>query len=148
MQKNNSQLNPEQMEAVLYFDTPLLIIAGAGSGKTKVITHKISYLIKEKGYTPHNILGVTFTNKAAQEMKNRIESLTGIDHKLFNISTFHSLGLKILRESAKSLGFDANWIVIDDSEQKKIIERIIKENYSYLTRDRRDEIRKKIFIRL
>ena len=137
-------LNPAQREAVLYFDSPLLVIAGAGSGKTKVITNKIAYLIREKGFSPSNILGVTFTNKAAQEMKNRVEVLTHIDARSFNISTFHSLGLKILRESGAASGFDAQWQVIDDKDRKKIIERIIKENFTRFTSDMRETVTRKI----
>lgn len=137
-------LNPTQKEAVTYLDSPLLIIAGAGSGKTKVITHKIAYLIRQKKYSPANILGVTFTNKAANEMKTRVETLTGIDARFFNISTFHSFGLRILRECSPAAGFDKNWQVIDDQDQKKILDRIIKENLSYYTSDMRDDARKKI----
>ena len=96
-----NDLNKEQVEAVKFTGKPLLIIAGAGSGKTKVITMKIAYLIEEMNYSPLNILGVTFTNKAANEMKSRITELTGLDPRLFNISTFHSLGLRILREEGK-----------------------------------------------
>ncbi|HLP49049.1 MAG TPA: UvrD-helicase domain-containing protein, partial [Candidatus Kapabacteria bacterium] len=144
--KNNllETLNPEQKQAVLYLDSPLLIIAGAGSGKTKVITQKIAYLIREKEYSPYNILGVTFTNKAASEMKSRIESITGIDARFFNISTFHSLGLRILRESGSAVGFDRDWQVIDDADQKKILDKLIKENLSYFTNDMRDDLKRKI----
>ncbi|MCP5046089.1 MAG: ATP-dependent helicase [bacterium] len=138
------QLNPDQREAVLYFDSPLLVIAGAGSGKTKVITNKIAYLVKEKDMSPRNILGVTFTNKAAQEMRNRIQSLTGIEARNFTISTFHSLGLRILRESGTASGFDADWQVIDDQDRKKIVERVIKENFHHFTSDMRDTVRRKI----
>jgi DNA helicase-2/ATP-dependent DNA helicase PcrA len=138
------QLNPTQREAVLYFDSPLLVLAGAGSGKTKVITNKIAYLVKEKGYHPKSILGVTFTNKAAEEMKTRVKILTQIDSPGFNISTFHSLGLRILRESGSASGFDSQWQVIDDQEQKKIIERLIKENFSYYTSDMRGALIQKI----
>ncbi len=137
-------LNPTQRDAVLYFDSPLLVLAGAGSGKTKVITNKIAYLVKEKGYHPKNILGVTFTNKAAEEMKCRVKTLTQIDSSQFNISTFHSLGLRILRESGSASGFDSQWQVIDDQEQKKIIERLIKGNFSYYTSDMRETVIKKI----
>jgi DNA helicase-2/ATP-dependent DNA helicase PcrA len=137
-------LNPTQREAVLYLDSPLLVLAGAGSGKTKVITNKIAYLVKEKGYHPNSILGVTFTNKAAQEMKSRVNTLTQIDSRAFTISTFHSLGLRILRESGSASGFDSQWQVIDDHGQKKIIERLIKENFSYYTSDMRDALIKKI----
>ncbi len=137
-------LNPVQREAVLHLDSPLLILAGAGSGKTKVITSKIAYLVKEKGFSPHHILGVTFTNKAADEMKARIEALTGIEPRRFNISTFHSLGLRLLRESGSILGFDPQWQIIDDHDQKKIIEKIIKENFSYYTSDMRETLLRKI----
>jgi DNA helicase-2/ATP-dependent DNA helicase PcrA len=121
-----SGLNAEQQAAVLHFDSPLLIVAGAGSGKTRVITHKIAHLVLEKGLPPHHILAVTFTNKAASEMKVRIEALTGIEARLFNISTFHSLGLRILRESGSSLGFDAQWQVMDDDDQHRLIERLVR----------------------
>lgn len=137
-------LNPDQREAVLYFDSPLLIIAGAGSGKTRVITNKIAYLIREKGYSPSHILGVTFTNKAADEMKTRIQQMTGIDANKFRVSTFHSLGLRILRESGAVSSFDGNWQVIDDSDQRKIVEKIIKENFSHFTSDMRDAVLRKI----
>lgn len=137
-------LNPDQKEAVMYLDSPLLIIAGAGSGKTKVITNKIAYLIREKGLAPYNILGVTFTNKAAAEMKERAHALTGIDAKYFNISTFHSLGLRILRESGGPAGFDKDWQVIDDKDQKKILDHIVKSNFSRFTNDMRDDAKRKI----
>ncbi len=137
-------LNTDQKEAVKYLDSPLLIIAGAGSGKTKVITNKIAYLIREKNLAPYNILGVTFTNKAAAEMKERAQTLTGIDAKYFNISTFHSLGLRILRESGAPAGFDKDWQVIDDKDQKKILDHIIKSNFSRFTNDMRDDAKRKI----
>ncbi len=137
-------LNTEQIKAVKFIDKPLLILAGAGSGKTRVITNKISYLIKEHGYSPLDILGVTFTNKAANEMKNRVIEITGSDPSLFNISTFHSLGLKILREEGLSAGFGPEWSINDDKDQKKITGNIIKENFSYFTSDMVDETVKKI----
>ncbi len=137
-------LNPVQKDAVQYFDSPLLIIAGAGSGKTKVITHKIAYMVLERGLAPMNILGVTFTNRAANEMKERIEEVSGIDKNLFNISTFHSLGLRILRETIEYSNYDADWNVMDDRDRKKIIESIIKTDFAYFTSDMRDRIMKKI----
>jgi DNA helicase-2/ATP-dependent DNA helicase PcrA len=137
-----SGLNPEQQQAVLHFDSPLLIVAGAGSGKTRVITHKIAHLILEKKIQPQHILAVTFTNKAASEMKIRIEALSGIEARLFNISTFHSLGLRILRESGGSLGFDSQWQVMDDDEQHRLIERLVREIFPYLGRDNDDICRK------
>lgn len=137
-------LNPIQKEAVLHFESPLLIVAGAGSGKTKVITHKIAYMIQEKDMSPFRILGVTFTNKAANEMKERVAKLTGFEPRQFPISTFHSLGLRILRESGSTAGFDSDWQVMNDSEQRQLLDRIIKENYSFYTNDMRDDVRKKI----
>ena len=128
-------LNPEQREAVLHFDSPLLIVAGAGSGKTRVITHKIAHLVQEKGLAPREVLAVTFTNKAASEMKVRIEAITGIQAGLFPISTFHALGLRILRESGSALGFDAQWQVIDDDEQRRLVERLLKEHFPHLAKD-------------
>ncbi len=128
-------LNPEQREAVLHLDSPLLIVAGAGSGKTRVITHKIAHLVLEKGLSPHQVLAVTFTNKAAGEMRVRVEALTGIAAHLFPISTFHALGLRILRESGGALGFDSQWQVIDDDEQRRLFERLVKEKFPHLGRD-------------
>jgi DNA helicase-2/ATP-dependent DNA helicase PcrA len=137
-----SGLNPEQRQAVLHLDSPLLIVAGAGSGKTRVITHKIAYLVLEKGLAPGQILAVTFTNKAAGEMKVRIEALTGIESRLFHISTFHALGLRILRESGSALGFDPQWQVLDDDEQRRLVERLIKENFPHMGKDGDGIIRK------
>ncbi|HEX7503113.1 MAG TPA: UvrD-helicase domain-containing protein, partial [Acidobacteriota bacterium] len=135
-------LNPEQREAVLHLDTPLLIVAGAGSGKTRVITHKIAHLVQEKGLAPGQVLAVTFTNKAAGEMKVRIEALTGISSGLFPISTFHALGLRILRESGGALGFDSQWQVLADDEQRRMVERLIRENFPHLAKDGDAIIRK------
>ena len=137
-------LNPEQREAVLCLDQPLLIVAAAGTGKTRVITHKIAHLVRERGVQPWNILGVTFTNKAANEMKGRIEGLTGIAARLFPLSTFHSLGLRLLREAGENLGFDREWQVIDSGEQESTIGRIAKEGFPYLTGDQRSDLLKKI----
>jgi len=135
-------LNPEQREAVLHSGSPLLIVAGAGSGKTRVITHKIAHLVLERGFAPHQVLAVTFTNKAAGEMKVRVEALTGIESRLFPISTFHALGLRILRESGGALGFDAQWQVLDDDEQRRLIERLIREGFPQLAKDSDAVIRK------
>ena len=137
-----SGLNPQQREAVLHFDSPLLIVAGAGSGKTRVITHKIAHLVLEKGLAPGQILAVTFTNKAAGEMKTRIEALTGMPPGLFHISTFHALGLRILREAGGALGFDSQWQVFDADEQRRLLERLVRENFPHLSRDNDSIIRK------
>lgn len=145
MQNNlEVHLNPEQQDAVLTINAPLLVVAGAGSGKTSLIIHKISFLVKEKKFFPSQIVGVTFTNRAAQEMKERIELLTGISANLFSISTFHSLGLRILRESGKLLGFDRSWQIIDEGDQKKIIERIARENIKHCSGDFIEACRRKL----
>ncbi|MDY0297342.1 MAG: UvrD-helicase domain-containing protein [Acidobacteriota bacterium] len=138
------EMNPQQREAVLYFDSPLMVVAGAGSGKTRVITHKIAYLVKEKGLSPGSVLGVTFTNKAAAEMKARIEQLTGIRAARYTISTFHSLGLRILRENGREMGFGPEWAVIDDGDQQKVLERLVRRYAPGLTRDQRDQLRRRI----
>ena len=98
---NLNELNDRQKEAVTYNDGPLLIIAGAGAGKTKTLTSKITYLIEEKKVSPYNILAITFTNKAAKEMKDRIFSQIGSEAKKITVSTFHSFGLKLIREMLK-----------------------------------------------
>ena len=138
------KMNPPQREAILYFDSPLMVVAGAGSGKTRVITHKIAFLLKEKELPPEGVLGVTFTNKAAQEMKARIQQLTGIDSRRFTVSTFHSLGLRILRESGAARGFGSDWSVIDDGEQRRTLDRLIKQRAINLTSDQRDQLRRRI----
>ena len=98
-------LNPPQREAIRYLDGPLLVLAGAGSGKTRVITQKIAYLINDCGFNPCNIAAITFTNKAAREMQERVGQLLTNKPAGLTISTFHSLGVRILREEAKVLGY-------------------------------------------
>ena len=123
-------LNDKQQEAVLYNDGPLLILAGAGSGKTRVLTTKIGYLIDDLGVNPRNILAITFTNKAANEMKERINSLIGDLSKKLQVSTFHSFGLKILRENCRLLGYDNNFVIMDSDDSLTIVKKILKEtNY-------------------
>ncbi len=132
-----SQLNEKQREAVLYFDSPLLITAGAGSGKTKVLTHKIAYLIAEKSVPPGNILALTFTNKAAKEMRERVEKITGINTKGLWISTFHAFGLKFLK---RELFGDKKIIVIDRADQKSLLKEIIKRKRLNISKDRLKEV--------
>lgn len=120
-------LNEMQKKAVLKTDGPLLILAGAGSGKTRVLTTKIAYLIEEKNISPYNILAITFTNKAAKEMKERIENMLGIVSKGIQISTFHSFGLTIARENYEELGLNSNFTILDSDDSLTIIKKIMKE---------------------
>ena len=138
------KLNETQREAVLHVDSPLLVVAGAGSGKTRVITHKIAHLVLDKGMSPHQVLGVTFTNKAAGEMKMRVEALTGIAARLFPVSTFHSLGLRLLRENGAALGYDVRWQVMDDDEQRRAVERLGKAALAQFTSEDRDSMMRRI----
>ena len=118
-------LNKEQIEAVKYINGPLLVLAGAGSGKTKVLTTRIAYLIEE-GISPDNILAITFTNKAAKEMKDRVSKLLGFSSKYMQISTFHSFGLKIIKENYEYLGYDKSFVVFDSDDSLTIIKKILK----------------------
>ena len=113
---NLNDLNERQKEAVLYNEGPLLIIAGAGSGKTKALTTKIAYLLEEKEVSPYNILAITFTNKAAKEMKDRLYTLVGDLSKKLQVSTFHSFGLRLLRENFEVLGYDKNFNIMDSDD--------------------------------
>ena len=120
-------LNDKQYEAVVNTEGPCLVIAGAGSGKTKVLTHKIAYLIQEKRVAPWNILAITFTNKAANEMKETLEALVGEDAHNIWMGTFHSICVRILRKHIDRLGFDSSFIIFDTSDQKTLIKKCIKE---------------------
>lgn len=120
------QLNDKQLEAVNHVDGPMLVLAGAGSGKTKVLTSRIANLI-ENGVSPYNILAITFTNKAAKEMKDRVEKLIGSMAHNIQISTFHSLGLKILKENYNLLGYERNFTIIDSDDVLTIIKKIMKD---------------------
>lgn len=120
------KLNPQQREAALYTEGPLLILAGAGSGKTSTMTHRIAYLIKEKGVRPYQILAVTFTNKAAREMRDRVEALIGGNVNMW-ILTFHSACLRVLRKHAGLLGYDRDFVVYDPTDQKAAMKSIVKE---------------------
>lgn len=120
-------LNKEQQEAVLHIDGPLLILAGAGSGKTRVLTHRIAYLIKEKGVYPSSILAITFTNKAAKEMKERTAKLLGDVAENMWVSTFHSTCVKILRRDIEKAGYNRNFVIFDSSDQQILVKDCIKE---------------------
>src|SRR4030065_541841 len=117
-----NRLNPAQREAVAYLDGPLLVLAGAGSGKTRVITQKIVHLVQQCGYAPRNIAAITFTNKAASEMRERVGTLLqGKDAKGLVVSTFHSLGMNILRKEAALLGYKPQFSIFDSGDNWKII---------------------------
>jgi DNA helicase-2/ATP-dependent DNA helicase PcrA len=120
-------LNPAQLEAVTYIDGPLLVYAGAGSGKTKVITYKIAYLIDAIAIRPSQILAVTFTNKAAQEMKERTEQIIGEEINDLFIGTFHSICAKILRREIKFLGYKENFSILDEDDSTNVIKDIMKD---------------------
>ena len=120
-------LNDRQKEAVLYNEGPLLIIAGAGAGKTKTLTTKIAYLIEEGFAYPYNVLAITFTNKAAKEMKDRLYGLIGDLAKKVQVSTFHSFGLKLLRENYEKLGYEANFVIMDSDDSLTVVKKIVKD---------------------
>ena len=124
---NIEHLNNEQKSAVLHDKGPLLILAGAGSGKTSVLTTKIAYLIKERNVNPKNILAITFTNKAAKEMKTRVIDIVGSVGYDIQISTFHSFGLRIVKENYERLGFEKNFTIIDSDDSLTLIKKILKE---------------------
>lgn len=121
------ELNPQQKEAILYSKGPLLVLAGAGSGKTRVITQKFAYLVRKKKYRPSSILTVTFTNKAANEMKERISRFVEHDMKQSWIGTFHSQCNKILRKEIKALGYKPDFSIYDDNDQCNLIRHILRE---------------------
>ncbi|MFS0820656.1 DNA helicase PcrA [Bacillus sp. 1P02SD] len=120
-------LNEQQQEAVKATDGPLLIMAGAGSGKTRVLTHRIAYLMVEKQVAPWNILAITFTNKAAREMKERVQAILGGAAEDIWISTFHSMCVRILRRDIDRLGFNRNFSILDTTDQLSVIKNILKE---------------------
>ena len=126
MQELIEGLNNKQKEAVLATEGPCLVIAGAGSGKTKVLTHKIAYLMSEMHVKPWNILAITFTNKAANEMKERVEKLVGDAAKDMWIGTFHSICVRILRKYIDRLGYDHSFLIFDTSDQKTLVKECMK----------------------
>ena len=120
-------LNPQQKKAVQCTEGPLLVVAGAGSGKTSVLTRRIAYLIEEKGVAPWNVLAITFTNKAATEMKERVQKLLGPAADSVWMSTFHALCVRILRRDAEKIGYSNNFSIADSAEQLTLIKRIEKD---------------------
>lgn len=122
-----ANMNPRQKEAVMHTEGPLLLMAGAGSGKTRVLTHRIAYLIEEKNVNPWNILAITFTNKAAREMKERVNQLLGSGGEDVWVSTFHSMCVRILRRDVDQIGYSRNFTIIDTSEQNTLMKRVLKE---------------------
>jgi len=119
-------LNEKQQEAVFHTEGPLLILAGAGSGKTRVLTHRIAYLIEEKGVNPWNILAITFTNKAAGEMRERVDNLVGMGSESIWVSTFHSTCVRILRRHIDLLGYDNSFTIYDADDQKTMMREVCK----------------------
>ena len=119
-------LNPMQRQAVFHTEGPLLILAGAGSGKTRVLTHRIAYLIQEKEVNPWNILAITFTNKAAQEMRERVDRIAGFGSDAIWVSTFHSTCARILRRHIDNLGYDTNFTIYDTDDQKSVIKDVCR----------------------
>ena len=121
------KLNDPQKEAVFHTDGPLLILAGAGSGKTRVLTHRIAYLIEERGVNPWNILAITFTNKAAGEMRQRVDALVGFGSESIWVSTFHSMCVRILRRYIDRLGYDSRFTIYDTDDQKTLMKEVCRK---------------------
>src|SRR6187401_2006255 len=122
-----SSLNPEQQDAVLQTDGALLILAGAGSGKTRVIAHRIAHLVDSGVAAPDRILAVTFTNKAAEEMRTRVETLLRVDCRQMWISTFHALCARLLRREAPHIGLSRDFVIYDSADQLAVIKQALKQ---------------------
>ena len=120
-------LNPEQKEAVLFGDGPLLVLAGAGSGKTRVLTNRVAHLISERGVNPWNICAITFTNKAAEEMRERVNRLVGFGAEAVNVATFHSTCVRILRRFIDRLGYRNHFAIYDTDDSKSLMKTICKD---------------------
>jgi DNA helicase-2/ATP-dependent DNA helicase PcrA len=120
-------LNPEQREAVLQIKGPLLILAGAGSGKTRVITSRIAHLVGDGHANPENVLAVTFTNKAAEEMRSRVEALLGANCSRMWVSTFHALCARLLRREAPAIDLTRDFVIYDSSDQLTVVKQALKE---------------------
>ena len=128
MNQTETGLNPMQMEAVKYTEGPLLILAGAGSGKTRVLTHRIASLIRDKGVNPWNIMAITFTNKAAEQMRERIAQLLPDNRsRHIRMGTFHSVFSRILRDNADRIGFPQSFTIYEPSDCKNLLKTIVRE---------------------
>ena len=126
MNKIYDTLNDMQQMATFHTDGPLLILAGAGSGKTRVLTHRIAYLIEEKHVQPYNIMAITFTNKAAGEMRERVNKIVGFGAEQVWVSTFHSACVRILRRYIDRIGYSNDFTIYDTEDQKKLLKDVIK----------------------
>jgi DNA helicase-2/ATP-dependent DNA helicase PcrA len=122
-----ANLNEPQREGVINTEGPCMLIAGAGSGKTRVLTYRIAYLIREKGVDPFNIMALTFTNKAAREMRDRIEKIVGNDARNIWMGTFHSVFARMLRAEAHHIGYPSNFTIYDTDDSRTLIKNIVKE---------------------
>src|SRR3954465_3671871 len=122
-----ASLNPVQREAVTHHEGPLLVVAGAGSGKTRVLTHRIAWLIKEQGISPFEILAITFTNKAADEMKSRVQALVGPVAQKMWVSTFHSACVRILRRDAQRLGYKSAFTIYDQADAERLTTYVLRD---------------------
>jgi DNA helicase-2/ATP-dependent DNA helicase PcrA len=120
-------LNPAQREAVEAIAGPVLILAGPGSGKTRVITHRVAYLIKLCSISPHNIMAVTFTNKAAREMRERLEQLLGQVVEALTLGTFHAICARILRREGKAVGLESSFVIYDEDDQLRLMKQVLEE---------------------
>ena len=127
MSSKYDSLNPAQLEAVKHTEGPLLILAGAGSGKTRVLTHRIAYLIEEEGVRPWNIMAITFTNKAADEMRERVDRIVGQGAEDVWVATFHSSCVRILRRFIDLPGYTTDFTIYDSDDQKNVIKRVVKD---------------------
>ena len=120
-------LNPMQREAVFHTEGPLLVLAGAGSGKTRALTYRISYLIEEAGVRPWNILAITFTNKAAEEMRERVNGLVEEGADSVWVSTFHSMCVRILRRFIENIGYETDFSIYDSDDSRTLMKQILKD---------------------
>jgi len=122
-----AELNPAQRQAVETIDGPLLIVAGPGSGKTRVITHRVAYLVKVCGISPRHIMAVTFTNKAAREMGERLKKLLGQTAEALTLGTFHAVCARILRQEGQAIGLDSRFIIYDEEDQLSLIKQSLQD---------------------